>query len=237
MKTQTECIVTMDETRYDNLLSLSAKYINDIHYKTSKCTINHNCKTNEHFAYVEYPGFKIRYTSNRSYNIATCGGKLLPMFKKGEKKRSEKAKDIVLKKCQCECQKKRPEEFYDIFLASSVKSSAEYQRLRGKNKDVCESYEEEEEEYEKENKSVNCKDKVKVDFCVTDFNESNEEPDEIINNLSNTAHSTSDVTLDCNSSVKSSVEKFTSEEDLKSHPSRDFYQMEVALITEDDEDE
>lgn len=78
-----------------------------------------------------------------------------------------------------------------------------------------------------------------MDFCVTDFTESisNEELDEIIDNLSNTAHSTSDVTLDCNSSVKkSSVLKFTSEEDLKSHPSRDFYQMEVALIREDDED-
>ena len=83
---------------------------------------------NQNFAYNEYPGLGF--------------GKAKPLFNSQQissldcnNTSMSKTKDIsetdivLIKECDCTCMKRRSDSFYDIFLASSVKETAEYQQI------------------------------------------------------------------------------------------------------------
>jgi len=76
----------------------------------------------DHFAYNSYPGFSFGKTKplfeDHRLHPLDCGNTLM-----------DPSDNVRLKKCSCACMKTRAESFYDLFLAPSVKASAEYQQL------------------------------------------------------------------------------------------------------------
>ena len=86
---------------------------------------------NQHFAYNEYPGLSFGKTKPlfNSQQVSSLDCNNIPMSKTKDIKKFSEADIVLTEECDCTCMKRRSESFYDIFLASSVKETAEYQEV------------------------------------------------------------------------------------------------------------
>ena len=93
--------------------------------------INLRNQDNPHFAYNEYPGLTFGKTKPlfNSQQVCSLDCNNIPMSKTKDIKKVSDEDIVLIEECDCTCMKRRSESFYDIFLASSVKETAEYQEI------------------------------------------------------------------------------------------------------------